>query len=236
MTTLPDELIGSAGLELDARPRSKSARRFLKVKQRADAALIELFRSLFEEIDARGVAAEVAALQRENPRLDPIDHSRLLWRRAAIRCAATGAISGLPSGVFAVATIGADLAYLIYQQFRLILGIATAYGHEPSSRERFQEAVTCIALGSGITLGRHGMFAVLDVAALEAGVIAEKVGARFLADRFGRMIPVVGAVSAGAISYYAIRAVGRATIRYYDSKIDPELAEEIWREGDREHA
>ena len=31
-------------------------------------------------------------------------------------------------------------------------------------------------------------------------------------------------------------AVGRSAIRYYESLLDPKVAEEIWAEGDREHA
>src|SRR5256886_11506586 len=54
--------------------------------------------------------------------------------RTALRCAAAGAVTGLPSGLVAIGTLGADLAYLIFQQFRLILGVATVYGHEPSHR------------------------------------------------------------------------------------------------------
>ena len=57
----------------------------------------------------------------------------MLARRTAIRCAAAGAVTGLPLGLAALGTLGADLAYLVYQQFRLILGIATIYGHEPTA-------------------------------------------------------------------------------------------------------
>ena len=34
----------------------------------------------------------------------------------------------------------------------------------------------------------------------------------------------------------SVRAVGRTAIRYYESLIDQEMADEIWAEGDREHA
>lgn len=205
-------------------------------KQRADTALIELFRTLFEEIDTEKLKREVETLRRNAPDFDPIDHARLLTRRTAWRCAATGAITGMPSGLMAVATLGADLAYLVYQQFRMILGIATIYGHEPSSRERFNEALSCLAFGSGISLGRQGLTVALETAAIEGGVVAQKIGSRVMYERLGRVVPVLGAVSAGAISYFAVRAVGRATIRYYEAQIDPALADEIWLEGDREHA
>ena len=145
-------------------------------------------------------------------------------------------MTGIPAGLFAVATLGADVAYLVYQQFRLILGIAIVYGKEPSSRERFTEAMACLAYGSGVGLGKQGIATFLESASAEGGVIAEKVTGRFLREGMGRFVPLVGAVSGGVLNYVAVVAVGRATIRYYESQIDPVMAEEIWLDGDREHA
>lgn len=205
-------------------------------KRKADSLLTETFRSLFEEIDTRKIKREVDTLRAKTPSYDPVDHARILSRRTAVRCAATGAMTGLPSGLLAVATLGADLAYLVFQQFRLILGIATIYGHEPTSKERFNEALTCLAYGSGIGLGKQGMAVLLESATIEGGVLAEKIGSRFLRERLGKVVPFVGALSGGAINYMAVHAVGRATIRYYESLVDPVIADEIWAEGDREHA
>lgn len=206
------------------------------LKKKADTFLVEIFQSVFEDIDTTKIRREVEELRRSAPTFDPVDHACTLARRTAVRCAATGAMTGLPSGALAIATLGADLAYLIHQQFRMILGIATIYGHEPSSRERFSEALSCLAYGSGVGLGRQGVSVLLESATLEGGAIAEKIGTRAVFERLGKFVPVVGALSAGALSYFAVRAVGRATIRYYESLIDPTLAEEIWLEGDREHA
>jgi hypothetical protein len=43
-------------------------------------------------------------------------------------------------------------------------------------------------------------------------------------------------VSGGALNYVSVRAVGRAAIKFYESQIDAVIADEIWAEGDREHA
>ena len=102
-----------------------------ELKRRADSFLEEMFRSLFEEIDRDKLRREVEALKTAAPDFQPADHARMLVRRTALRCAAAGAVTGLPSGLVAIGTLGADLAYLIFQQFRLILGVATVYGHEP---------------------------------------------------------------------------------------------------------
>jgi hypothetical protein len=208
------------------------------VKRRADVMLEELFRSLFEEVDTEKLRREVEALREKAPSWSPAQHARTLARRTAIRCAAAGAVTGLPLGIAAIGTLGADLAYLVYQQFRLVLGIATIYGHEPTSRERFTEALSCLAYGSGVGVGKQGIAAMLGAVTVEGGMIAEKIGTRLLRDRLAKVVPFVGVVSGGALNYAAVAVVARTAIRYYDSRVDETLAAEIWAEGegDREHA
>jgi len=193
-----------------------------------------VFRSLFEEIDTDKIRRDVAALKSEAPEFQPSGHAQVLVRRTAIRCAAAGAVTGLPSGLLALGSLGADLAYLIYQQFRLIVGIAAIYGHEPSQRERFNEALSCLAYASGVGIGKQGIVTVLE--SIEGSAVAEKIGARFMRERLAKVVPFVGALSGGALNYISVRAVGRAAIRYYESVIDQEMADEIWADGDREHA
>jgi uncharacterized protein (DUF697 family) len=206
------------------------------IKRRADSVLEDVFRAVFEEIDTDKLRKEVEELRVSAPDYQPAQHARTLARRTAIRCAAAGAVTGLPLGLAAIGTLGADLAYLVYQQFRLVLGIATIYGHEPSSRERFTEALSCLAYGSGVGIGKQGVAVMLGSATIEGGLIAEKIGARFVRERLVKIVPFVGVISGGALNYAAVYAVGRSAIRYYDSRVDPTLAEEIWAEGDREHA
>jgi len=207
-----------------------------EMKRRADSVLEELFRSVFEDIDTDKLKKEVEDLRANAPSFEPVQHSRMLARRAAIRCAAAGAVTGLPSGLAALGTLGADLAYLVYQQFRLILGIAIIYGHEPTARERFAEALSCLAFASGIGAGKQGIAAMLGAATVDGGMIAEKIGTRVMRERLAKFIPFVGVISGGALNYAAVYAVARSAIRYYDSRVDPTLAEEILAEGDREHA
>lgn len=206
------------------------------MKRRADAVLEEVFRSLFEEIDAEKIRNEIEALRERHPDFDAAGHARLLARRTAIRCAAAGAMTGLPSGFLAIGTLGADLAYLVFQQFRLVVGIAAIYGHEPTGRERFSEALSCVAYSSGAGLGKQGIATMLESASIEGGVVAEKIGARFARERLAKVVPFVGAISGGVLNYAAVHAVARSAIRYYESLIDNDVAEEIWSDGDREHA
>jgi hypothetical protein len=207
-----------------------------QLKKRADSLLEEVFRSLFEEIDTEKLRRDVNALKSTTPDFQPGDQAKILVRRTAIRCAAAGAVTGLPSGLLALGSLGADLAYLIFQQFRLIVGIATIYGHEPSQRERFGEAMSCLAYASGVGLGKQGIATVLESATAEGGIVAEKIGTRFMRERLAKVIPFVGALSGGALNFMSVRAVGRAAIRYYESRVDQVEADAIWADGDREHA
>ena len=190
------------------------------IKRRADSVLEEVFLSLFEEIDVDRLKKEVEEMHEASPGFRPAQHARTLARRTAIRCAAAGAVTGIPMGLAAIATLGADLAYLMYQQFRLILGIAAIYGHDLSNRERFAEAAQCFAYTTGVGVGKEGI----------------AVATRLLRERMARLIPVVGVISGGALNYMSVYAVARTAIRYYESRVDDTLAEEIWAEGDREHA
>jgi len=207
-----------------------------ELKHRADVVLEEVFRSLFEEIDTDKIRKDVESMKEREPDFHPVDHARSLARRTAIRCAAAGAVTGLPSGLLAIGSLGADLAYLIYQQFRLVLAIATIYGQEPSHRERFHEAVSCLAYASGVGIGKQGIATVLESATIEGGAVAEKIGTRFMKERLAKAVPFVGAVSGGALNYWSVRAVGRAAIKYYESRVEQTDADEIWADGDREHA
>ena len=207
-----------------------------QLKRRADSLLEEVFRSLFEEIDTEKLRRDVTALKSNTPDFQPVDQAKVLVRRTAIRCAAAGAVTGLPSGLLALGSLGADLAYLIFQQFRLIVGIATIYGHEPSQRERFGEAMSCLAYASGVGLGKQGIATVLESATVEGGIVFEKIGTRFMRERLAKVVPFVGALSGGALNFLSVRAVGKAAIRYYESRVDQDEADAIWAEGDREHA
>ncbi len=188
------------------------------LKKRADAVLEDLFRALFEEIDTDKQKREVDDLRNTAPDYSQSGHARVLARRTAIRCAAAGAVTGLPLGLAAIATLGADLAYLMHQQFRLILGIATIYGHEPTTRERFSEAMACLAYVGGVGAGKQGIAALM------------------MKERVVKLVPFVGMISGGALNYVSVQAVARSAIKYYETRIDAGLADEIWTEGDREHA
>jgi uncharacterized protein (DUF697 family) len=96
--------------------------------------------------------------------------------------------------------------------------------------------VACLAYASGVGAGKQGIAALLGSSTITGGMLAEKIGARVVKERLTKLIPFIGIVSGGALNYAAVYAVGRSASRYYESLIEPSLAEEIWAEGDREHA
>lgn len=100
----------------------------------------------------------------------------------------------------------------------------------------FTEAVSCLAVTSGIGVGKQGLATVIGSATIEGGLLAEKLGARFMRERLTKFVPLIGVFSGGALNYVSVHAVARSAIRYYESRIDPVLADAIWAEGDREHA
>ncbi|MFZ2491687.1 MAG: hypothetical protein WA208_09395, partial [Thermoanaerobaculia bacterium] len=68
------------------------------LKRRADTFLEDLFRALFEEIDTDKLRKEIEALKASSPDFRPVEHARVLARRTALRCAAAGAVTGIPAG------------------------------------------------------------------------------------------------------------------------------------------
>ena len=96
--------------------------------------------------------------------------------------------------------------------------------------------MACLAFASGVGLGKQGIATVLESATAEGGIVAEKIGTRFMRERLAKVIPFVGALSGGALNFMSVRAVGRTAIRYYESRVEDAVADEIWAEGDREHA
>src|SRR5207253_10127617 len=52
--------------------------------------------------------------------------------------------------------------------------LATIYGQEPTHRERFTEALACLAYAGGVGIGKQGIATVLESATVEGGAVAER--------------------------------------------------------------
>jgi hypothetical protein len=116
-----------------------------------------------------------------------------------------GVAASLPPGWLAFAASAPELSALLVMQSRLILGLHLLYGGEPDPDERALEVLAGLASGAGIHVGRR-----LTTRA------AEEIATRLLVRLAGReathVIPVLGAVAAGTLNYWAVRGVGHAAL------------------------
>ena len=138
--------------------------------------LEEVFRSLFEEIDTDKLRREVENAQGAAPEFEPAEHAQdarpphrdpLRRRRRGNRPAQR------PPG---------------HRHARRRSGLprlpavppGPRHGHDlrprAHARERFTEALSCLAYVSGVGIGKQGIATVLESATIEGGVVAEKIG------------------------------------------------------------
>src|SRR5262249_60385175 len=86
----------------------------------------------------------------KNVKLDRMDHvARLFARKYRRRAALTGAITGLPGGLWAVAAAGADVQLTAGFAVRMAALIAQAHGYDTTDAERRPHPAGRLALGRG---------------------------------------------------------------------------------------
>ena len=151
-----------------------------------------LARAVLDESGAIHAAADVARLRRRHPRASRDEIARRLIRRAALQCAAAGALLTGPAAFFGSMPFGADLAWQVVALNRLVLSLAALYGRRPEGRDR----VAGIAAAAGAGLSSE---------ALRQGLVRLL---RRLAPRSTAGRTAVGAVAGGALGYFAAVAIG----------------------------
>jgi hypothetical protein len=123
----------------------------------------------------------------------------------ARRAAAVGAAASLPPGWLAFAATAPELTALLVMQSRLILSLHLLYGGEPAPDERALEVLAGLASGAGIQVGRR-----LTTRAAEE--LATRLIVRLAGREATHVVPILGAVAAGTLNYWAVRGVGRAAL------------------------
>lgn len=154
------------------------------------------------------------------------------YRRRALL---TGAITGLPGGLWALIAAGADVQLTAAYAVRMAADIAQAYGYDTADVEEQAHLAEVLALAAGLDsvrgignwLTREGLLRVLPellprVLARVSVELTEEQAAKFI----GRIIPGVGAIIGGAIDYSFMRVAGDRAIAYYHRRymIDHGLA------------
>jgi EcsC family protein len=169
--------------------------------------------------------------------LDQMDHvaqhmARLYRHRAAL----TGALTGLPGGLWALVAAGADVQLTAIYAVRMAAAIAQAYGYDTSTPEEMAQLAEVLALVAGVDslrgignwLTREGLIHYLPEVLPK---LLTRVGAEITKEQaakaVGRLVPGVGAAIGGAIDYSFLRVAGDKAMAYYHHRylVDHGLAQ-----------
>ncbi len=160
--------------------------------------------------------------------LDRMDHvarhfARLYRRRAGL----TGAVTGLPGGLWAVVAAGADVQLTAIYAVRMAADIAQSYGYDTTDTEEQAHLAEVLALAAGIDslrgignwLTREGLMHVLpDILPKILVKLSVQLTEEQAAKWVGRIIPGVGAAVGGAIDYSFLKAAGDRAMKYYHNR------------------
>jgi hypothetical protein len=167
--------------------------------------------------------ADVRALPLE--RMDDVaQHIARLYRH---RAALTGAVTGLPGGLWAVVAAGADVQLTAIYAVRMAAGIAQAYGYDTSLPEEMAQLAEVLALVAGVDslrgignwLTREGLIHYLPEVLPKLVV---RVGGQITKEQagklIGRLLPGVGAAIGGVIDYSFLRVAGDKAMGFYHQR------------------
>ncbi len=155
------------------------------------------------------------------------DVAEHIARRYRGRALLTGAVTGLPGGLWALAAAGADVQLTAIYAVRMAAGVAQAYGYDTSTPEELAHLAEVLALVAGVDslrgignwLTREGLMVALPevlpklLARIGADITKEQAS-----KAVGRLVPGVGAVIGGAIDYSFLRVAGDKAVKYYHDR------------------
>src|SRR6185437_570035 len=153
--------------------------------------------------------------------------ARDIARRYRHRAAATGAVTSLPGGLWAIVAAGADVQLTAAYSVRMASMISQSYGYDASILEEQAHLADVLALVAGIDslrgignwLTREGLtHAIPEVLPKILTRMSIELTQEQAAKWIGRIIPGVGAVVGGGIDYAFLRAAGERAIAYYHNR------------------
>jgi EcsC protein family len=145
-------------------------------------------------------------------------------RRYRRRAALTGALTGLPGGLWALVAAGADVQLTAIYAVRMAAGVAQAYGYDTSQPEEMAQLAEVLALVAGVDslrgignwLTREGLIHYLpEVLPKLLARVGAEVTKEQAAKMVGRLVPGVGAAIGGAIDYSFLRVAGDKAMAFY---------------------
>jgi hypothetical protein len=160
--------------------------------------------------------------------LDQLDRvAKAFARKFRERAFVTGAITGLPGGLWALVAAGADVQLTAIYAVRMAADVAQAYGYDTADVNEQAHLAEVLALAAGVDslrgvgnwLTREGLAHVLPELLprllMRLSVeLTEEQAARLM----GRLIPGIGAAVAGAIDYTFLRVAGERAVAYYHNR------------------
>ncbi|MDZ7849212.1 MAG: hypothetical protein U5L96_22215 [Owenweeksia sp.] len=159
------------------------------------------------------------------PGAKPMAHR--LIRNTALQTSSISAALAIPGGVTGLVTVLPEVASIWRLQAQLISNIAALHGK--NSLVTREQMLWCMfrQMGYGVlkeyVIQQGGVYVVKKMQGQALDIFLHKIGLS-LATRqgsrlAGKIIPVVGSVSAGALSYYDTRKVGQNALQLYSKEI-----------------
>lgn len=139
----------------------------------------------------------------------------------------TGAVTGLPGGLWALVAAGADVQLTAVYAVRMAADIAQSYGYDTGIVEEQAHLAEVLALAAGIDslrgvgnwLTREGLMHILpEILPRILARISVKLSEEQAAKLVGRLVPGVGAAIGGTIDYTFLRVAGERAISYYRTR------------------
>lgn len=167
--------------------------------------------------------ADIRALKVEQMDRVAKEFAGIYRRRAAL----TGAVTGLPGGLWAVVAAGADVQLTAIYAVRMASDIAQSYGYDTTDADEQAHLAEVLALAAGIDslrgignwLSREGLTHVLpDVLPRILMRLSIQLTEEQAAKWVGRIIPGIGAAVAGAIDYGFLKSAGDRAVQYYHNR------------------
>ncbi|HEX9412607.1 MAG TPA: EcsC family protein [Ktedonobacterales bacterium] len=158
-------------------------------------------------------------------RMEDVAHH--IARRYRRRAALTGALTGLPGGLWALVAAGADVQLTAIYAVRMAAGVAQSFGYDTSLPEELAQLAEVLALVAGVDslrgignwLTREGLIHYLPEVLPK---LLARVGAQITKEQtgklVGRLVPGVGAAIGGAIDYSFLRVAGDKAIKFYHQR------------------
>ena len=162
---------------------------------------VALARTIWTDVDRDEISEDVRKFRLRHAGLPDDELVEKLIQQTALRCGAVGAVASAPPGILAIVPLAADLAYQVLALNRLVLTIARIYGRPTTRSQRGGAVAVSFAAGGGAEFLRR--------AAVKAAQRTLRRGA------MSRMIPFVGALVGGVMSYGSVVVIGRQAQEYY---------------------